>query len=208
MREPQVVRKSRVHRMSLCAIGMPVSGPASPFARRASARLAALRLFSSSVEMKAFSCRSSFAIRSRQARVSSTDETFFTASAADNSVTVELSKLLDDFGDEVKTLFHRRGRGLVELPPVGFGDFVGAKPLNQVEGVRHRLDAGGIHRPHLPHQPQDAVQALADLPRLAGIQSDAGEAREAADLVVGKRHFFRSTAAGKAGAARGVFTLI
>ena len=30
MREPQVVRKSRVHRMSLCAIGIPVIGPASP----------------------------------------------------------------------------------------------------------------------------------------------------------------------------------
>src|SRR5204862_8298884 len=36
MREPQVVRSPAVISTSLCAIGMPVSAPASPFAIRAS----------------------------------------------------------------------------------------------------------------------------------------------------------------------------
>ena len=38
--EPAVVRQSRVTKISLCAIGTPVSGPAVPAARRASASAA------------------------------------------------------------------------------------------------------------------------------------------------------------------------
>src|SRR4051812_14336981 len=117
MREPQVVRKSRVHRMSLCAIGIPVSGPALPLARCSSARRAAARLvsLSSSFEMNALISGLSFRIRSRQARVSSTEEIFLAASAAESSVTVELSRLLNDFGDEIQAPFHGRGNGLIRL---------------------------------------------------------------------------------------------
>src|SRR4026208_444236 len=124
MREPQVVRKSRVHRMSLCAIGIRVIGPASPLARCSSARRAEARplSLSSSSEMKALSSRLSFAIRSKQARVSSTEEIFLAASAAESSVTVELRRLLNDFGDEIQPPFHCWGNGLMRLAPVGFGD--------------------------------------------------------------------------------------
>ena len=39
--EPQLVRTPRLQKISLCANGMPVSGPASPAWMRASAALAA-----------------------------------------------------------------------------------------------------------------------------------------------------------------------
>src|ERR1041384_1628234 len=120
MREPQVVRKSRVHRMSLCAIGIPVSGPASPLARRSSARRAAARLrsLSSSVEMNALSSRLSLAIRSRQARVSSTEEIFLAARAGGSSGTGDKRRLLKDLGHEVQPPFHGGGNGRVRFPPV------------------------------------------------------------------------------------------
>src|SRR5262249_26499262 len=207
MREPQVVRKLRVHRMSLCAIGIPVSGPASPRARCSSDRRAAARLLSlsSSVEMKALSSRLSLAIRSRQARVSSTEEIFLAARAAESSVTVELRRLLNDFGDEVQPPFLGRGNGLVRFPPVCLPDFVGAQPLDDVEGVGHRLDPGCVHGLDLSRHLEDAVQAAALLGGLAGLQSDAGEPREAADLVVRERHVFSLNCYGKAPAERGVF---
>src|SRR4051812_269576 len=190
MREPQVVRKSRVHRMSLCAIGIPVSGPASPLARCSSALRAMARLpsLSSSVEMKALSSALSLAVRSKQARVSSTEEIFLAASAADSSVTVELSRLLNDFGDEVQTCFHGRRDRLVGLAPIGLGDVVRAQPLDQVQSVRHGLDARGIDRLDLADQLEDPVQAAAHFRSLPRLQGDAGEAREAPDVVVGERH--------------------
>jgi hypothetical protein len=54
IREPHVVRKVLVQKMSLCASGMPVSGPASPRERRASARSAAAIALASSKLMNAF----------------------------------------------------------------------------------------------------------------------------------------------------------
>ena len=53
--EPQVVRQPWAQKMSFCASGMPVSGPASPRARRSSAARAWARLFSASTLMKALS---------------------------------------------------------------------------------------------------------------------------------------------------------
>src|SRR6266699_2818417 len=123
--------------MSLCAIGMPVSGPASPFARRASARRASERLRAASTVMKAFS---------------STDESFLAASAAESSESVAFSKLLDHLGDEVQAVLDRRRDRLINLRLAGLDDPVGTQPLpaGQVglEGVRHRLDAAGIHGAH------------------------------------------------------------
>ena len=76
--EPQVVRQPLAQKMSLCAIGMPVSGPASP-ARDALVRAAraAPGARASSTVMKAFSSPFSRAMRSRNCCVSSTLETFF-----------------------------------------------------------------------------------------------------------------------------------
>src|SRR5262245_47199269 len=141
--------------------------------------------------MKALSSRFSLAMRSRQARVSSTEEIFLAARAAESSVTVELSRLLNDFGNQVKTSLHGRPDRLVSLAPVGLADFVRTQPLDHVQGVGHGLDAGGVHRLNLADQVQDPAQAAAHSRGLAGLQGDAGEAREAPDLVVRKRHVFR-----------------
>jgi len=134
--------------------------------------------------MKALSSRLSFAIRSKQARVSSTEEIFLAASAADSSVTVELRRLLNDFGDEIQPPFHCWGNGLMRLAPVGFGDLVRPQPLDHVQGVGHRLDARGVDRLDLADQLEDPVQAAAYFRGFPGLQGDAGKLREAADLVV------------------------
>src|SRR5437879_6097522 len=192
MREPQVVSRSRVQKMSLCAIGMPVSGPASPFARRASARRASERLRAASTVMKAFSSPLSCAMRSRWSCVSSTEESFLAASAAESSESVAFSKLLYDLGDEVQAVLDRRGDRLIKLLLVGLGDLVGTQPLPAgqmgLERMRHRLDAAGIHGAHLVDQAKHPVQALQRRLGLFRPDGDAGKPRDAADLVVGKRH--------------------
>src|SRR2546423_8325685 len=129
--------------MSLCAIGMPVSGPASPFARRAWARRASERLRAGSTVMKAFSSPLSCAMRSRWSCVSSTDESFLAASAAESSESVAFSKLLDHLGDEVQAVLDRRRDRLINLRLPGLGDLVGQQPLPAGEwglkAVRHRI---------------------------------------------------------------------
>ena len=127
-------------------------------------------------------------MRARQACVSSTEEIFLAASAAESSVTVEFSKLLDDLGNEVQAVFDRRSDGPIQLALVAFGNLIRTQPLDDVEGMRHGFYASGVDRLDLADEFQDPVQALADLPGFAGLESDPGEAGEAADLVVGKRH--------------------
>ena len=99
-------------------------------------------------------------------------------------MTVELSKLLNDFGNEVEPLLDGGGDRLVELATVRFGDLVRAKPLDHVQGMGHRLDARGVDRLDLADQLQDPVQAAAHFRGFPRLQGEAGEAREAPDLVV------------------------
>src|SRR5437868_3905022 len=141
MREPQVVRMARVQRMSLCAIGIPVSGAASPRALFASASRAQFSAWDASTLINALSASPWRSMRSRQARVSSTEEIFLAASAAPSSPRVAFSKLLDDLRHEVEAFFHRRGDSLIKLALVLFARFVGTQALDHIEGVRHRLDA-------------------------------------------------------------------
>jgi len=72
----------------------------------------------------------------------------------------------------------------VEDAPVGLGGLVRAQPLDHVQGVGHRLDAGGVDRLDLADQLEDPVQAAAHFRGFPGLQGEAGEAREAPDLVV------------------------
>jgi hypothetical protein len=88
MREPQVVRQPFAQKRSLCAIGMPVSGAASPAAMRASAAFAWARLFSRSTVMKALRGLPTPSMRSRKWRVSSTLETFLSLRFRDNAANV------------------------------------------------------------------------------------------------------------------------
>src|SRR5688500_18879549 len=140
MREPQVVRSARVQRMSLCATAMPVSGPAAPRARCSSARRAAARARDSSTLMNAFNSRCA-RMRARHCPVSSTAEILPAASAAESSVTVAFSKLLDDLRHEIQARVYRRRGRLVALARVRLGHFIGPQFLYEVERVRHGLDA-------------------------------------------------------------------
>jgi hypothetical protein len=88
MREPQVVRTPRVQKMSLWAIGTPVSGPPCPAARRASARAASASAASAVTVMKALPTAWCCSMRARKARVSSTLETARAASSDASSATV------------------------------------------------------------------------------------------------------------------------
>ena len=88
MREPQVVRVPLVQKMSLCAIGTPVSGPPCPAARRASARAASASAASAVTVMNALLTPWWRSMRVRNARVSSTLETARAASSDASSTTV------------------------------------------------------------------------------------------------------------------------
>src|SRR5258708_18087080 len=156
MREPQVVRSPRGQKMSLCAIGRPVSGRAPPRDRSLSAFSAAARAPASSTLMKALSSAWR-AIRARQARVSSTEEIFLAASAAESSRSVALSKLLDDLGDQIQAVFDRGRDGLIKLARVAAADFVRPQPLSHVDGVCHRLAAVGVAGPLFVAQPKYPV---------------------------------------------------
>src|SRR5262245_19270332 len=134
--------------MSLKPSGMPSSWPFSPFARRWSAFFAWARLRSSSTVMKAFSSPLRRAMRARNWRVSSTEETFFASSAPASSSRVELSKLLDHFRHEVQVAFHCRCDALISVVLIALRDFVLTQPLAELLGVRHRLDAGDVDRAH------------------------------------------------------------
>src|SRR5262245_29473263 len=171
--------------MSLKATGTPSSAPFSPFARRSSARFAWARLRASSTVMKALSSPFRRAMRARNWRVSSTEETFLASSAPASSSRVEFSKLLDHFRNQIQVAFHRRGDGLIKLVLVALCDFVLAQALSELLGMRHRLDAGHVDRAHLLDEGEHAVQALEDLRGLFLGDRDAGEPRNPAYVVVG-----------------------
>ena len=88
MCEPAVERKSRVVKMSLCAIGMPVRGAASPAAMRASAAFACASDTSARTSMNAFRSPCA-AMRARYRRVSSTLETLRSRNASPSARTVD-----------------------------------------------------------------------------------------------------------------------
>src|SRR2546425_4294386 len=192
MREPQVVRRARVQKMSLCAIGMPVSGSASPRARRASARSAAASACGASALMKAFSSPLWRSMRSRQARVSSTEDSFLAARAAESSRSVAVSKLLDHLGYEVQPILHlwfsvppRWSDRLIKLALIGLAHPIRPQALNHVERMGHRLDTGGVNRAHLVDQAEHPVQAIEHGAGFFWLDRDAREAREAPHVVGG-----------------------
>ena len=128
-------------------------------------------------------------MRSRKARLSSTDETFLAASAAESSVIGSSTTLLDNLGNEVKAPVHRRSDGLIKIAAVGLGYDVGTQALPEgqmtLQGMSHGLYAGGLDPAHLVHQGEHAVQALDHGGEFSGLDSQAGEPGEASDLVVG-----------------------
>src|SRR5436190_8848263 len=124
-------------------------------------------------------------MRSRQARVSSTEEIFLAASAAPSSPRVALSKLLDDLRHEVEALFHGRRDRLIKLALVCLAHRVRTETLNDSSGMRHRLDARGIDASHLVDKTEHAVQAIEHRARFLGLDCDTRQAREAKHVVGG-----------------------
>src|SRR4051812_37895656 len=171
--------------MSLKPTGMPSRAPFSPRARRSSARLASARLLSGSTVMKAFSSPFRRWMRAKNARVSSTEETFFASSAPASSSRVAFSKLLDHLGHEVEVTLDRRRDGLIKLVPVAFRDFVHAQALADLLSVRHGRHVGDIDRTHLLDEGEHAVQALEHLGGFFRGDGDPGQRGNPAHVVVG-----------------------
>src|SRR3954468_2165864 len=124
-------------------------------------------------------------MRSRQARVSSTEEIFLAASAAPSSPRVALSKLLDDLRHEVEALFHGRSDRLIKVALIGLAHGVRTQTLNDLRGMRHWLDAGGIDASHLVDKSQHAIEAIEHRARFFGLDCDTRQPREAAHVVGG-----------------------
>src|SRR5262245_62057578 len=180
--------------MSLCATGIPVSGPPSPRPIRSSARRACARLFSGSTVMKAFSVPCARSIRSRYARVSSTLETSFAARAAPSSLRVAVgvrkgkARLLNDFRNEVQVCFNLGGDRLEGQVPIDLGARVLPEVQGQVPRVGHRLDAAGVSGLQLLDEADDAVQLRLYRRRLRVGDLDPGEVGDAPDVVQAQRH--------------------
>ena len=86
--DAQVVRTSRVQKISLCSIGIPNKGETSPLAKALSACAAAAKARSSHEVMTALSAGFKRAIRDRLSSVSSLDETEPVRSCCDNAARV------------------------------------------------------------------------------------------------------------------------
>src|SRR5262245_20881409 len=147
--DPQVVNQPCAQKMSLCARGIPVRGPASPRAMRWSAARACARLRSGSTVMNALRLPCAAAMRSRHARVSSTLETRFWARSAASALRLALSinpgkrldhggrapscspysssQSLDNLGNEIEVGLNLRRDRLKQGVLVGLGDDIRAQ---------------------------------------------------------------------------------
>src|SRR5881394_3293963 len=119
MREPQVVRTPWVQKMSLWAIGTPVSAPALPAASARSAAAASLSACSRVTEMNALSVAWLASIRASNARTSSTLENFLARRPAASCVSVSVCQpltpaSLDDLGNEVQAGGDLGGLGAIQ----------------------------------------------------------------------------------------------
>src|SRR6478672_56373 len=171
MREPAVERQPRVTKISLCAIGTPVSGVASPLASRASAAAACASVSSSL--MSVYALRSLACARARKWRASSVAETCLPCSSADSSLMVmvcmvcsfAMSGLFDDLGHEVQAVLGGRRRLLVIVAAVWLIGNIVAQAQREARVVgsdrlRQRFDAAGVDRLHLLDQRKNAVELV------------------------------------------------
>src|SRR3954471_511326 len=88
MREPQLVRTPAVQKMSLCASGSPVSGPAEPSCRATSARTDCAKAESAITVMNALSCGCAASMRASSDFVSSVTENSLARSFRASSASV------------------------------------------------------------------------------------------------------------------------
>src|SRR5882762_1649995 len=193
--------------MSLCAIGTPVSGVASPLAMRASAARACASVTSGRTSRKALRFLW-LSMRPRKTRASSTAETSFAISAWPSSAT-DFSNiarpLLDDLGHEEQAVLLRR-----RVPHVGLAVFrrtgsIVAQSLRTAERMRHRFDSAGVHRLQLLDEIEDVVELPERLPGFRVAHLDTREMSDTLDVAESKCHFaggFRGRGRFRGGAGR------
>src|SRR2546430_119455 len=150
MREPEVVRTPWVQKMSLWAIGTPVSAPALPAASARSAAAASLSACSRVTEMNALSVAWLASIRASNARTSSTLENFRARRPAASCVSVPVCQpltpaSLDDLGNEVQAGGDLGRVRLILLVAVLLAHHVRPQTLRQArKRMRHRGDVGRL----------------------------------------------------------------
>src|SRR6266513_1858498 len=166
MRDPQVVRTPWVQKMSLWAIGTPVSAPAAPAASARSAAAASLRACSRVTEMNALSAAWLASIRCRYQRASSTLENFLARRPAASCVSVlvcqSLTRVsLDDPGHQVQAGGDLGRVRLIMLVAVLLGHHVRPQALRQAgKRMRHRRDVGGVGAVQGADEVEDPRQAV------------------------------------------------
>ena len=196
MREPAVVGKSAVTKMSLCAIGTPASGGASPAAMRASAARAWASVTSSSTATKAPSAWCGVdarqeVLRGLDRRNLARAQRLGELGHAQSAVRVLRRAHSITFGTRNRPL--STAGALRWLASRLFGSLAtsSAQPQRDVLDGGHRmrqgLDAGGVDRAHALDQIEEAVDlaehALAFVggqlqPRERGDAGDIGDVRD------------------------------
>src|SRR5690606_32821363 len=176
------------------------SGPRSPRARRASAARACSRVISGCTSMNAL--RALAAMRARYSSASSSADASPCSSRAASVRNVSgprlIARSLDDARDQVQAALDAGCHGLVVVAPLRLVDDVVAQPKAHVAGVRHRLDAARVDRLQPLDQAEHGVELAERALGLVVGQPDAGQHRDALDVVEGQGH---GLAAGCAGGA-------
>src|SRR5574340_104418 len=98
------------------------------------------------------------------------------------------SRLLDDFGHEVKTVLDRRGDRLEGGMAVAFGHGVFAQTLVDLLRVSHRRNAASIHRLHRGDEIENRVELALRGLRLRIVDFNARKACDALDVVRTEGH--------------------
>jgi hypothetical protein len=129
-------------------------------------------------------------MRSRNSVASSTAESFLAASAADKFAQGGNDQIghSTTLGTRYKPSFRFRRHGLELGAAVDLGHPIGAQALHHVDGMGHRLDAGGIDGLQLFDETEDAVELFARGFALGGGKLDAGQKGNAGNVFRGQGH--------------------
>ena len=95
---------------------------------------------------------------------------------------------LDDLWHQVETGFGLRGDALEQLVLIQLGHPIFAQAQGGALGMRHRLDAARVDRLEVVDQGENSSQLSENLFRFGVVDLQAGELRDASDVVQGQQH--------------------
>ena len=199
IREPQVVRSPAVMITSLCAIGTPASGGASPCRER---RVGRARLRERAVRVDGDE-RVEPALRAVDAREQRLRQFDAGEPASRGGPRRAGRRFRDHCGPSYSMTFGTRYRlsstaGATPWNSACWSvsrDGVVAQRQHHVLRVRHRDDAGGVDRLQLVDQREDRFELAMDFGRGGGVDLDAREMGDAVDVGEGQGHGARAGAA-------------